>query len=100
MHLSLLAITDIQWWPGTSQKPSKIIYHTSPDFTFTTDASLAGCGAHRQEYGCASGRWLENEKTKHTNCRNLEAAKLGLQSLCKDESNVIKGTSDASGRSS
>ena len=31
---------------------------------------------------------LENEKTKHINCLELEAVKLGLQSLYKDETNV------------
>ena len=88
MQFSPLAINDIQWWLGNAQKFVKKVYHKNPDFTLTTDASLVGWGAHRHDYGCADGRWLENEKTRHINCLELEAAKLGLQSLCKDETNV------------
>jgi len=88
MHISPLAISDIQWWLGNSQKFIKKAYHINPDFTLTTDTSLAGWGAHRQEYGCAVGRWLEIKKSKHINCLELEAAELGLQSLCKDEAYV------------
>jgi len=32
--------------------------------------------------------FLENEKSKHINCLELEAAKLDLQSLCKAEANI------------
>ena len=88
MHFSPLAINDIQWWLGNSQKFIKKVYHNNPDFTLTIDASLAGWGAHRQDYGCTGGRWLENEKTRHINCLELEATKVGLQSLCEDETNT------------
>ena len=61
MHFSPEAINDTQWWLGNSQKFIKKVYHNNPDFILMTDASLAEWGAHRQEYGCAGGRWLENE---------------------------------------
>jgi len=45
MHFSSLAINDIQWWLGNPQKCIKKVYHNKPDFTLTTDASVAG-GVH------------------------------------------------------
>ena len=64
MHFSPLAINDIQWWLGNSQKFIRKVYYNNRDFTLTTDASLARRGAHRLDYGCAGGRWFENEKNQ------------------------------------
>jgi len=88
MTFSQQAREDIVWWLGSKRQFTKTICQANPDFTLTTDASLEGWGAHRQENECAGGRWLEHEQNRHINCLELEAAKLGLQSLCQNESNV------------
>lgn len=88
MHFSKAAREDIKWWLGDHQRFTKKIVQSNPDFTLTTDASLQGWGAHRQEVECTGGRWLPHEQVEHINYLELKAAKLGLQSLCNTESNV------------
>ena len=86
MTFSELAKSDICWWKENSWHYVKPISHGNPHFILTTDASLEGWGAYRDGMEPTGGRWLKQESAdKHINCLELEAAKLGLQSLCAKE---------------
>ena len=88
MKFSQAAREDIKWWLENHEKFTKNILQPSPAVVLTTDASLEGWGAHRQNGECTGGRWLPYEQDQHINYLELKAAKLGLESLCNDVSNV------------
>ena len=84
MQLSELSESDIQWWIEESFRYPRKIFHGKPYFTLTTDSSLEGWGAHRDGMRPTGSRWLAQEiaENKHINCLELEADKLGFQTLC------------------
>ena len=81
---------DLFWWIENVQAYPKKVHMTSPSVTLTTDASLEGWGAVRENYK-TGGNWTTEEKNSHINVLELKAVLFGLKALCGDvNSTTIK----------
>ena len=72
---------DLLWWIENVQAYPKKVQVVSPSVTLTTDASLEGWGAVR-ENDRTGGNWTTDEKKSHINVLELKAVLFGLQALC------------------
>ena len=78
---------ELEWWYKNIETQSRVINHGNPNFSITTDASLDGWGAIKnEEY--INGRWNDIEKTYHINYLELLAIFYGIKSFCKNITNV------------
>ena len=96
IFISDVVKNDLNWWIGNIQDfPSKVLKE-EPAFVLTTDASLDGWGAIKDNVS-AGGQWSLEEKSSHINVLELKAVYFGLKALCGDVHNVtIKVRTDNS----
>ena len=73
--------SDLIWWVQNIDTAYKNITVTSPDITFTTDASMKEWGAVLEE-NKTGGLWHMAEQDFHINYLEMKAVFLGLKSLC------------------
>lgn len=78
---SQLIREDCQWWIGNCHIP-KDISHSVYQVILQSDASSLGWGAYLVEENIKTGgRWSEDEKARHINILELQAAFFGLKAF-------------------
>ena len=94
MRLSRQSVQEVQWWLDCIRKSGRPVRRGNPEIVLYADASNEGWGAHVQAR-TAGGRWDETEAEDHINVLELQAVKLGLESLCTEiEDQHIRVMSD------
>ena len=78
--LTEAAKLEVKWLEGEIPLSFRNIDKRDPNLTITTDASLLGWGAVREEQTCG-GQWTEKEREQHINVVELEAVYFGLKTL-------------------
>ena len=87
MILSLKAPEDIKWWIVNACLFKKHLDHGKISHVLYTDASIKEWGASMTNE-TTGGEWSTTEKDHHINYLEIRAILFGLQSLCRDMSNV------------
>ena len=87
MQFNEACILEIQWWLREGLYSKKLISQGNPEKVITTDSSLKGWGAFIDDKN-TQGLWTEEEAKMHINVLELKAVLLGIQSLCKNDSNI------------
>lgn len=88
LMLTNKAKEEITWWINTGIYSHKMISHGNPDIIIRCDSSGYAWGAETLHDNCVTqGFWDESEAQMHINVKELKAAMLGIQALCKEVSN-------------
>ena len=87
IHLSVSAISELDWWAKNILSVSRPINTPDVDLLIYSDASLESWG-RTDDIETVGGRWSENEMQGHITVLELHAAKLCLWALAKAKSNI------------
>ena len=97
LQLTDAALKDILWWENNVSVQRTELIKSKPTVFIETDSSNLYWGAKLVGGSSTQGSWNQVEQLDHINILELTAAKLGIQALCYDLTNVhIRVRSDNS----